>query len=367
MNKPHQPLFHISKRSGITTGKAVGIRALAILLSLLLCALISVITTGENPVNLLKTILDASFSSSRKIWLFLQNISILLCISLAVTPAFKMRCWNLGAEGQVLVGALATGACMIKLADKLPAGLLYPVMIVSAILAGALWALIPALFKARFNTNETLFTLMMNYVAAQIVSFFTVLWENPKGSFNIGVINQKTKLGWFPQVYNKYLMVILIVTALTLFMYFYLRYSKHGYEIAVVGESERTARYIGIKVDRVIIRTMVFSGALCGIAGLLLVSAINHTFSSAIVGGQGFTAVMVSWLSKFNPLIMVATSGLLILMETGAGNISTDFGLNQSFSDILTGIIIFFIIGSEFFINYKLEFNRGRKETQNHV
>ena len=367
MNNSRQPRFHIVKRSQISVPRAVGIRVAAILLALLVCSLVSVLATGENPLALFRTVVTASFGSKRKSWIFLQNTSVLLCISLAVTPAFKMRCWNLGAEGQVLAGALATGACMIKLGGKLPGWLLVIVMVAAALAAGALWALIPAFFKARFNTNETLFTLMMNYVAAQLVSFFTVLWENPKGSFQIGVINQDTKFGWLPQIYNKYLLVVITAVLLTLFLYFYLGYSKHGYEIAVVGESLRTARYIGIKVDRVILRTMLLSGALCGIAGLLLVGAINHTFSSAIVGGQGFTAVMVSWLAKFNPLIMVLTSALLILMDTGAGDISTNFGLNQSFSDILTGIIIFFIIGSEFFINYRIERTSRKKEDSSHV
>ena len=146
-------------------------------------------------------------------------------------------------------------------------------------------------------------------------------------------------------------------------MYVYLGYSKHGYEIAVVGESERTARYVGIKVDRVIIRTMLLSGALCGLAGLLLVGGTNHTLTPTIVDGRGFTAVMVSWLAKFNPVWMIFTSFLLVFLGRGAGEITTNFGLNHSFGDILTGIILFFIIGSEFFINYQIKFTRkGRKE-----
>jgi simple sugar transport system permease protein len=273
-----------------------------------------------------------------------------------------MRCWNLGAEGQVLVGCLATGACMLKLSAFLPSWLLVPVMILSGIAAGALWAVIPAFFKAKFNTNETLFTLMMNYVATQLVAYFCVLWENPKGSAQIGIINQRSKIGWLPEVYNKQLLVILVIAAVTVFMALYLRYSKHGYEIAVVGESERTARYIGIHVEKVIMRTMLLSGAICGLAGMLLTASVNHTFSTTIVDGRGFTAVMVSWLAKFNPVIMVITSALLIFMNTGASDISTNYGLNQSFGDILTGILIFFIIGSEFFIHYRLSFSHAGKE-----
>ena len=155
------------------------------------------------------------------------------------------------------------------------------------------------------------------------------------------------------------------MAVLTIAMYVYLNYTKHGYEIAVVGESERTARYVGIKVEKVIIRTMLLSGAICGIAGLLLVGGTNHTLNADIAGGRGFTAVMVSWLAKFNPIWMIFTSLLLVFLGRGAGEIATDFGLNQAFGDILTGIILFFIIGSEFFINYKISFRRNsRKEEE---
>ena len=154
-----------------------------------------------------------------------------------------------------------------------------------------------------------------------------------------------------------------MVAVLTVAMYVYLSRSKHGYEIAVVGESLNTARYAGIKPSRVIIRTMVLSGAICGLIGLLLVGGINHTLTTTVVGGQGFTAVMVSWLAKFNPLVMVLASALLVFLSRGANEIASDFGLNQSFSDILTGIILFFIIGSEFFINYQIHFRKaGEKE-----
>ena len=146
--------------------------------------------------------------------------------------------------------------------------------------------------------------------------------------------------------------------------YIYLKYSKHGYEISVVGESENTARYIGINVKKVIIRTMLLSGAVCGVAGLLLVGSTNHTITTTVANGRGFTAIMVSWLAKFNPIYMILTSFILVFLEKGAGEISTVFGLNQSFSDIITGIILFFIIGSEFFINYQLHFRHSHKEVK---
>ena len=363
MNKQHNPLFHIVKRAALPWYKAWAIRAAAIVLALVACALVTTLVTGEDPIQVYVTMFNGSFGSARKAWMLGQNIAILLCISLAVTPAFRMRFWNIGAEGQVLMGCLASAACMICLRDAMPNALLIAVMLAASLLAGAVWALIPAFFKAKWNTNETLFTLMMNYVATQLVAYFVIIWESPKGSGTIGVINLNTTIGWLPKVGpSQYFLNILVVAVLTLLMYLYLNYTKHGYEIAVVGESERTARYVGIKVGKVILRTMLVSGAVCGIAGFLLVSGTNHTLTTSLAGGQGFTAVMVSWLAKFNPIFMIFTSFLIVFLSRGAGEISTVFGLNQSFSDILTGIILFCIIGCEFFISYKLSFRKSAKK-----
>lgn len=363
--KVHEPLFHIAKRAHISGGKAWLIRIGAVLAALIICAVVTMLLTGENPFSVYATMFEGAFGTERKIWKLLQNLAMLLCVSLALTPAFKMRFWNIGGEGQVLIGGLATTACMILLGGKLPNGLLIIVMLVASILAGAIWALIPAIFKANFNTNETLFTLMMNYVAIQIVSYFCMYWENPKGSGKIGVINGNSMQGWLPTIGDyDYLLNILIVLVLTVAMYIYLKYSKHGYELSVVGESENTAKYIGINVKKVILRTMFVSGAVCGIAGFLLVGGTDHTISSSTAGNRGFTAIMVSWLAKFNPIYMILTSFLLVFLSTGASQISMVFNLNESFSDIITGIILFFIIGSEFFINYELKFRKANKEVK---
>lgn len=363
--KVHEPLFHIAKRAHISGGKAWLIRIGAVLAALIICAVVTMLLTGENPFSVYATMFEGAFGTGRKIWKLLQNLAMLLCVSLALTPAFKMRFWNIGGEGQVLIGGLATAACMILLCGKLPNGLLIIVMLVASILAGAIWALIPAIFKANFNTNETLFTLMMNYVAIQIVSYFCMYWENPKGSGKIGVINGNSMQGWLPTIGDyDYLLNILIVLVLTVAMYIYLKYSKHGYELSVVGESENTAKYIGINVKKVILRTMFVSGAVCGIAGFLLVGGTDHTISSSTAGNRGFTAIMVSWLAKFNPIYMILTSFLLVFLSAGASQISMVFNLNESFSDIITGIILFFIIGSEFFINYELKFRKANKEVK---
>ena len=361
--KKSGPVLHISKRDNLPWYGAWAIRGAAILLALVVCAFVTTALTGENPLGVYKTMFQGAFGSKRKMWILGQNLAILLCVSLAVTPAFKMRFWNVGGEGQILIGGLATAACMILLGDKLPNWLLICVMTVSAMAAGAVWGGIPAICKAKWNTNETLFTLMMNYVATQLVAFFVIVWEVPKGAGKIGIINQSTQAGGLPQIGSyKYLLNILIVAVLVVVMYFYLARSKQGYEIAVVGESERTARYVGIPVGKVIVRTMMLSGAICGLAGLLLVGGTDHTITTTIAGGRGFTAVMVAWLAKFNPLVMVFTSFLLVFLGRGASEITTIYGLNHSFGDILTGIILFFIIGSEFFITYRLSILKNTRK-----
>ncbi|MBQ1995213.1 MAG: ABC transporter permease, partial [Clostridia bacterium] len=314
--------------------------------------------TKKNPIEVYGSMIKGAFGSELRIWSLVQNIAVLLCISLAVTPAFKMKFWNCGAEGQVLIGGLATISVMMFLGDTLPYPALIVVMILASVLAGIIWAVVPAFFKAMWNTNETLFTLMMNYVAIQLVAYFLKYFVksgsgilSPMPEFGLPVI------GEYP-----YLLNIIIVAVLTVLVYIYLKKTKHGYEISVVGESENTAKYIGINVKKVIIRTLIVSGALCGIAGLILVGGTNHTISTTTAGGRGFTAIMVSWLAKFNPIYMILTSFLIVFLEKGAGQVSTDFRLPLAISDIVTGIILFFIIGCEFFLNYKILVSKNGKE-----
>ena len=353
-----QPLITISKRQNVPLLRAFLVRAVAILAALVVSGILTILLTGDNPLSIYATMFTGAFGSSLAIWKTFQDVAILLGISLAVTPAFRMKFWNTGAEGQVLIGCLACAASMFYFGGKIPDPLLMVVMAVVSIMAGALWGLLPAIFKSFWNTNETLFTLMMNYVAIQLVEFFLKIADKT-GSNTVGP--NLLSHGWYPQLFGQqYLLTIIVVAVLTVIIYFYLNYTKHGYEISVVGESENTAKYIGINVRKIVIRTMVLSGALCGLIGLLIVGVTSHSIDSNIVHGRGFTAIMVSWLAKFNPLFMVLTSLLLVFLGRGAEEVSTKFGLNSSFSDIITGIILFFIIGCEFFINYKVRFNFGK-------
>ena len=363
MNQSHKaPLVRIAKRDSILAWHGWLIRFVGLVLALAVSAIVIYSIVHLNPFKIYAAMFEGNFGSEKRVWVTLRDMMMLLCIGIGLAPAFKMRFWNIGAEGQILVGGCATAGVMIYFGSAMPTWMLLIVSFAASLIAGAVWGGIPALFKARYGTNETLFTLMMNYVAIQLTSYLVAIWENPFGSNTVGVINQMTKAGWFPSIFGqKYLLNVLIVMTLTVIMYVYLRYSKQGYEIAVVGESERTARYIGISVKRTVIRTMMISGAICGLAGYIAVAGASHTISTNTAGGSGFTAIIVAWLAKFNTFIMIFVAALLVFLEKGAIQIASQYNLNDFVSQMITGIILFFILGSEFFTKYRLIFRHGKE------
>ena len=347
MNKK-QSLFHIAKRDTLPWYKSFAIRGCAILLALVVCAVVTMLLTGENPVNIFATIFKGAFGSARKSWVTFQNLAVLLGISLAVTPAFKMRFWNIGAEGQVLIGCLATAACMICLADKLPNAVLILVSLAAALAAGALWGFLPAFFKAKWNTNETLFTLMMNYIIIGVVRWLQGgPWEGRPGS---QIIPQFDRAATLPKVLGVHCGWI-IVLILVVFMHVYMNHTKHGYEIAVIGDSINTARYAGMNVGHVMMRTMFLSGA-------------NTTLYDGVAAGVGFTSITVAWLSQLNAFAMIVISMMLAIISKGAETLQTRLAVPASISDIITGILLFCMLGCEFFINYRLIFRSSKTEKE---
>ena len=357
-----EPLVHIVRRSDVKTWKAWLIRVAAVVLALIVNALFVYSVTGLDPIKVYTVMIQGTFQSTYNFLTSMRDMALLLCIAIALAPAFKMRFWNIGAEGQVLMGGLATALVMIYLGDAMPPWLLMATMFAASIIAGAVWAVIPAIFKAKWKTNETLFTLMMNYIAINIVDCLTNMWRGSKSS--MGQINGATQAGWFPRLLGyRFTINIIIVLVLTVAMYIYLRYTKQGYEISVIGESENTARYAGINVKRAIIRTLIISGAICGVAGCITVAGKNQTISVNTAGGYGFTAIIVAWLAKFNTFYMMLIAFILIVLEKGAIQIASAYTLlNDYAADIITGIILFFILGSEFFINYRIVFHSRREK-----
>ena len=368
-----EPLIHLTRREAPGFFTAMLIRVAAFVLGMLVCGLVAFLLVGKlqkDPGRIWEfydCFIKGSFSTEAKLWKFGKNIAVLLCIALALTPAFRMRFWNTGAEGQTLVGVLAAIAVNFYLGGKFNPDVRWPdwalllVMLFAALAAGAVWGVIPALFKAKWDTNETLFTLMMNYVATFLVSYCLIKWV-PSGSSSLGKLSSgkvpTVFTGFKRPAYSDYLLIILVVLAITALIYIYLNYSKHGYEISVVGERLRTARYVGINVKKVIIRTMLLSGMLCGLAGYLIGAGLDRSVTTDSVGGQGFTAIMVAWLAKFDPLMMILTSGVIIFLNLGADQISTTFEVSGALPNVIIGIVLFFIIGSEFFINYRLNFRK---------
>ena len=360
----HEPLIRIAKRENIDKRHAIIIRLVGLLLALIISALLIVAIVGINPLNVYGTMFLGAFGNNIRIWNTVRDTMTLLCIAVGLAPAFAMKFWNIGAEGQILVGGLVTVACM-KYFTALPNALLLLVMLVTSILAGAVWGFFPGFFKAHWNTNETLFTLMMNYIAIQLTSFMVANWENPPGSNTVGVVNAMDKKGWLPSMFNSipnkdFGWNVVIVMLITVGMYIYLNRTKQGYEISVIGDSVNTARYAGIRVNKVYIRTMAISGAVCGLAGFIAVSGASHTISTGTAGGRGFTAIIVAWLAKFNPFIMILISLLLVFLNKGASQIASVYAINDYVSQIITGIILFFLLGSEFFINYRLLFRHSK-------
>ncbi|MBE6661884.1 MAG: ABC transporter permease [Ruminococcaceae bacterium] len=350
------PLLRLVKRGVLPAYKIVLIYAAAIVLSLLLSAIICSLFSSKNALAFFTSIFNGAFGSSRRIWLLLQDTALLLGVAVALVPAFKMKFWNLGGNGQILVGCLAAISCMFYLGGKLPDTVLMLLMAVASIVAGAVWGLLPAIFKAHFGTNESLFTLMLNYIATGLVSMFLTIWVK-SGSGVLVPLNE----GNFPALFgNKYLLTILVFFVLAILMFIYLKYTKHGYEISVVGDSPNTAKYIGIDVKRVIIRTMILSGALAGIVGLFLAGGIHHTISTASANNMGFTAIMATWLAAFNPLIMMGTCFFIIFISRGMVQVRGDFGFtNDSIANIVIGLVYFCVIACSFFITYRVVFRKS--------
>lgn len=358
-----EPLLRLVKRDALSPKKVILIYAIAIVASLLLSSLICALSSTKSPFVFFQSLFDGAFGSSRRIWLLLQDTALLLGVAVALVPAFKMKFWNLGGNGQILVGALAAIACMFYLGGNIPDYVLIPIMIVASIVAGAVWGVLPAIFKAFFDTNESLFTLMLNYIATGLVSMFITIWVK-SGS---GIL-EPLKHGHFPDLGNKYLLTIVVFLALAVLMFVYLKYTKHGYEISVVGESPNTAKYIGIDVKRVIIRTMIISGALAGVVGLFLAGSIHHTVSTVSANNMGFTAIMATWLAAFNPLVMIGTCFFIIFISKGMVQVRAEFGFtNDSIANIVIGLVYFCVIACSFFINYRIVFRKLSAKTQDSI
>ena len=359
----HTPVVSVVKRDELSKTKSIIIRIATFVVTFFLAMLICFLVVKENYFEIIGTLVKGATIMP---WRLLMDTCLLLGFAIAIVPPFKMKYWNMGANGQALMGALVSIVLMFYLDDfakksSLNNFLLILLMLGSSILVSIIWAVIPAIFKIYFNTNETLFTLMMNYIAAGLVSYVNyVLAQGKKES--PGIINTSTKSGWMPVVLDKYFIPIVIIIIVTVLIHFYMKKTKHGYEVSVVGDSINTAKYVGMNTKKIIVRTLVVSGMICGIIGFIYASAINHSINSNTCGSLGFTGVLVAWLTNFSPFLIVGVSFILAFLTLGTSKVSSTYQLgNNDLSNVIIGLIFFAILICEFFIRFKFVFNEQNK------
>lgn len=359
--KHTEPLIRTIKRAELSKNQMVGLRFLALFLALLAGG-IFILCIGYHPLKVYGTLISGAFRSKLAIQGTVKIMIPLLITSLGITLAFKMKFWNIGAEGQMIMGAVFASYFAL-FHDDLPHAILLIIMFLAGMLGGGLAALLPAYFKAKFNTNETLFTLMFNYIALNFVVYLRESpWRDPEspGYAKIARFDKSAQLDKVLGVHSGWIIALVLVVLI----FIYLKYTKHGYEISVVGESQATATYAGMNVKKIVLRTMFISGAICGIAGTAEVSGSAMTLTTGIAGGVGFTAIIVAWLANLNPFSILVVSGLFSIMEKGSSVVESTFGLSEACADVLQGIILFFVIGCEFFARYKFAIRKkgGEKE-----
>ena len=344
------PLIRISKRENMNPHTIWLIRFLAFIVAILLSLLV-LIAAGANPIEAYKTMISGALGKKSGIRQVVKVATPLLGTALALAPCFKMKFWNIGAEGQITVGAMAAAFFAINFGKSWSSPILLIAMGLASMLLGALWAGIPAVFKSKWKTNETLFTLMLNYIAIGIVGWLQGgPWEGKQGS---QVIPNFADAAILPKVFGVHCgwIIVLFIVA---FMFVYMNYTKHGYELSVLGESENTARYAGMSVTKITVRTACLSGAICGLVGFMVASGANQTLYADVADGVGFTAITVAWLAQLNPFAMIIISLLFGVLSKGASSMQTGMSVPSSVSDIIKGLLLFCLLGCEFFINYKL-------------
>lgn len=348
------PLVRLAKREAMPPKQVWSIRIGSILFAFIL-GMIPIIMAGEDPFTSYGIIVSGALSKPGYIRQTVKRAIPLLGTALAIAPCFKMRFWNIGAEGQITMGAIWASAIAIYCGKTLPGFVCIVLMAVAGVVGGAIWAFVPGFFKSKFGTNETLFTLMMNYIAIGIVRWLQGgPWEGRKGTQIIPMFPDNVRLPNVFGIYCGWIIILLIVVI----VHIYMNYTKHGFEVAVIGDSENTARYAGMNVGWVMMRTMLLSGAICGIVGWMLVSGANGTLNSDVAGGVGFTAITVAWLSHLNCFAMIVISVILAIIGKGSATLQTKLSVPASVADIISGILLFCMLGCEFFINYKIIFRK---------
>jgi len=351
-------MLRMSARTDCSAKEATIIRASAIILALAAVAFF-IMLLGHNPFSVYISMIEGAFGSGYRITETIRKAIPLVIASLGISLAFRLKFWNIGAEGQIMMGAFGATFCALNF-QGLPSYILLPVMGITSIICGGIWGAIPAYFRAKFRTNETIFTLMMNYIALKWLTYLQYgPWKDP-GALGFPKIPGFTENAVLPEFFGLHVGWIIAVVLIVI-MHLFINHTKRGYEINVVGESENTGRYAGMNVKFIIIYTIFISGGLCGLSGMIEASGVNKTLSVEITNGVGYTAIITSWLSSLRAPIIAVVCILFAAMIQGGTFIQMTFQIPQSAAQILQGMILFFVLGSEFFIRYKVSIIKNNR------
>ncbi len=351
-------MLRMSSRTDCSAREALLIRASAIILALCTVA-IFIMLLGHNPISVYISMIEGAFGSGYRITETIRKAIPLIIASLGISLAFRLKFWNIGAEGQIMMGAFGATFCALNF-QNFPSYILLPLMGITSIICGGIWGAIPAYFRATFRTNETIFTLMMNYIALKWLTYLQYgPWKDP-GALGFPKIPGFTGNAVLPEFFGLHIGWIIAVMFIII-LHIFVNHTKRGYEINVVGESENTGRYAGMNVKLIIIYTIFISGGLCGLAGMIEASGVNKTLSVEITRGVGYTAIITSWLSSLRAPVIAVVCILFAAMIQGGTFIQMSFQIPQSAAQILQGMILFFVLGSEFFIKYKISIIKQNK------
>jgi general nucleoside transport system permease protein len=310
---------------------------------------------GQNPLAVYGAMLAGALGSRNGLAETLVKTTPLLLTGLGVAVAFRMRLWNIGAEGQLYLGAVfATWVALFGL-PQASGWLLVPAMVVAALLGGALWGAVPGALRAYLGANETIVTLMLNYVAILFAEWLVHgPWKDPQafgfpGTPRFGEAAALPTLA--PTRVHLGLLFGLVVAVLLWILF---RRTRWGYEIAVMGESDRAARYAGMATKRTILLVMALSGAICGLAGMSEVAGIGQQLQRNLSPGYGYTAIIVAWVGRLHPAGIVLVAFVLAALLVGGDQIQMSMGLPAAVAPMLQGIILFFLLGGELLTRYRL-------------
>ena len=349
-------MIRVSRRPFIKWWQKLIVTVVAMLVAFLMFGVISTIAAPGSFAEFYQLFFEGPLLSFDSFLGVLWDAALLFIIAVALSPVFKMKFWNIGAEGQCLMGGLGAMICLYFIAPHIPLFVALLLELLLAIVFAVIWAIIPGIFKALFNTNETLFTLMMNYVAAGLVWAF-VLSNSNTVTGTINELYPNEHYGWIPimeQFNNSYIINIIIVILVAVLIWVYMRFSKHGYELSVVGGSQNTARYVGINVKKVIIRTVILTGVICGVVGFLVVAGSFHTITPEALGGRGFTAILICWIGEFNVPAMGLYSFIINFVSTGCKDAAKWLPYSDKLGNICVALMFVSLLISTFFINFKL-------------